>query len=160
MLHEGLVWKWEEGLMYNSACATANCQHYSSGLSEQSQRTNEKQSWLQCRVKHDLGKSLAVTGRTHILYIIYEVCMVNYKTETCTWIHVLYIYTYVIAHLTSRVWVKINFIQNSKFPNTYTIYALPLCFHSTSGLSVWETGNKAAKQFINFTGTGFSILVW
>lgn len=70
MLYEGMAWGQEEGLMYNSGCATANCQCYSSGLSRESQRTDEEQSRLQRGVKHDLGKSPAVTAHTHTVFYL------------------------------------------------------------------------------------------
>lgn len=73
MLRQGMAWGWEEGLMYNSGCATTNCQRYPSGLSRESHRTDEKQSWLQRRVKHDLGKSPAVTTHPHSVYHLWTV---------------------------------------------------------------------------------------
>lgn len=116
-----LVWRWDEGLMYNSACATANCQCYSSGLSGESQRTDEKQSWLQCRVKHDLGKSPAVTTYIHSVYYLWcvygNMCTwwnmfkhsLNIQTSTCkyehrkkdrdTWTHVLCVLCSICTHV-------------------------------------------------------------
>lgn len=76
MFYEGMARGWEEGLMYNSGGATANCQRYSSGLSGEAQRADEKQGWLRRRVEHDLGKSPAVTTHAHaVLYFICELYM-------------------------------------------------------------------------------------